>query len=134
MSEPESFTERESFDLHDQIVLDGGDMSEWVAGAHFPVHFGGMACTLNNSSETVSAVIRVADSVDGVTWTPVPFSVSNLGGLLSFTIVPLSQKQILFDSRRRYIRIATSPWNASGVNCVLQQHIPRSRLAGAEAY
>ena len=135
MSSPEAVSERQRYEIHDNVILDGGDQSDSspagpgvIAGTHDPCHWGGIACLLNNSDPDVSATVTVHDSPDAAIWTMVPFSVSNQGGLLQFTICPLGQKQVLFDSHVRYIRITVSPWNPSGVQAVLQQHVPRSRI------
>ena len=134
MSSPEAVSERTTFDLHDQFTIDGGDQSQFIAGATDPIHFGGGSLLINNSSEDVSATIRVYDSMDSVSWNLVPFTVSNLGSVFSFTLVPLSQKQILFDSALRYIRFVVLPFNPAGLQCVLQQHPPRARISVAGAY
>jgi hypothetical protein len=136
MSEPEAYTERGSFDLRlaaEPFVLDGGDQNQLIAGAHFPIHFGGMSVALNNSGG-VTAVVSVDDSPDGTTWTPVLFSTDTLSNLLNITIVGRGQQQILFESIQRYVRFRLAENVEGGVQGRWHQFVPRARKSVEALY
>jgi len=129
MSEPEAVTERTSWSFPTSQVIDGGDQTQYIAGATVPIHFAGMSLCINNNSATRLATFQVDDSPDGTTWTPVLFSTSALSGQLTIAIVPLGQVHILFESEERFIRLSVSPRIEDHVHVVGHQFPPRGRAA-----
>ena len=123
MSEPEFVIQRHRFIIgpsEQHNVLDGGQVQA--------IHFGGAAAHIHNGDETDNAIIRVDDSDDGQTWTPVYFSTTAAANNLALTLVPLSKATILFESARRFVRIraqdAAGDGLAGGVSVDLTQFPP----------
>ena len=129
MSKP---TLRHYFDVGERVLVQGGGHSEGTYEFQeiYPVEtVAGMAIFLENTS-AVAAVIRIDESADGTTWTPVTFSTHTLAGQLTITLVSQSRAGILFTSSSKYVRVraldADGDRVQSGVYCYAVEYPPEA--------
>jgi len=135
MSKP---TLRHYFDIGERTLVqgDGWDEGTYQFQERYPIeHVAGMAVFMENTSDD-TAVVRIDESDNGTTWTPVTFSTHTLAGQLMVTMVSQSRTAILFTSTSEYLRVraldADGEAIRSGVYCYAIEYPPET--ARSEIY
>ena len=105
---PNEPTIRYYFDITEKTFAEGSGQADWDAGTHemqeeHPIHFAG-ATLFVYTQHAADVNIRIDESNDRTTWTPVSFSTPTTTGNLAHNMVPHALAALLFVSSAPYVR------------------------------
>jgi hypothetical protein len=124
----QELTAHEYIQLRDEFIfrLRVGDVP---LGCETVLHWSGAALLILNNSKTINAVVRVDESDDGGTWTPVGITTYQIAQQLAVSVVPQSMATTLILSSKPIIRVKLD--NPIGEGVFL--HLFQWRPIGQEA-